>query len=206
MKDLGLRRAMASLAGRLSAVVMAFVVAGFMFAASAQDAKADEKYVVRVGRMALAVAGGNDSVPQKISELRDILARFCDMRNIAMFSLGRYRRKFPADKTLLYMDLMERFVAKFIIGHSKHFAGKNIKILRSKKRSASDTIVESQIIYANASPAPVKWRVLSSGGKPKIFDVQVRGVWLTLRLRSQLMTVLKENNGNFNKLFAYLRR
>jgi phospholipid transport system substrate-binding protein len=191
----------------LRMVILVIVVTGIVLSAPAHKAAASEKYVVRVGKMALAVANGNDSTAQKVADLRGVLQRFSDMKSIALFSLGRYRRKFPQAKLLQYIELMENFVAKFIIGYSKHFAGKRIKIIRSKKRSPSDMIVESQIIYGgNASPAPVKWRVLTHGGRPKIFDVQVRGVWLTLRLRTQFIDVLKEHNGNFDKLFAYLRR
>jgi len=185
-------------------LVIAVILA---LAAPANTAAANEQHVSRVGRMALAVARGNDSVAQKVSELRDILSRFSDIRSIALFSLGRYRRKLPSDKALLYIDLMENFVAKFMVGFSDHFAGKSIKILRSKKRSKTDTVVESQIIYAGGvEPAQVKWRVITNSGQPKIFDVQVRGVWLTLRLRSQFTTVLKENNGNFDSLFSYMRK
>jgi phospholipid transport system substrate-binding protein len=183
------------------------VVVGFALAAQVNTASANEKFVSRVGKMALAVARGNDSVSQKILDLRGILQRFADMKSIALFSLGRYRRKLPRGMTLKYVDLMETFVAKFMIGFSKHFGGKQLKIIRSKKRSASDMIVETQIIYGGgASPAKVKWRVITNTGKPKIFDVQVRGVWLTMRLRSQFSTVLKENKGDFNALFAYMRR
>jgi len=188
-------------------VILIFVATGIALSAQVNRAAASEQYVVRVGKMAIAVANGNDSTAQKIADLRGVLRQFSDMKSIALFSLGRYRRRLPSGKLLLYIDLMENFVAKFIIGYSKHFAGKRLKIIRSKKRGSSDMIVESQIIYGgNASPSPVKWRVITNGGKPKIFDVQVRGVWLTLRLRSQFKTVLKENNGNFDKLFAYLRR
>jgi ABC-type transporter MlaC component len=58
----------------------------------------------------------------------------------------------------------------------------------------------------DVSPSPVKWRVITHRGKPKIFDIQILGVWMTLRLRSQFSAVLKQNNGNFDALFAYMRR
>lgn len=192
--------------GYLAVVCVLTLLAGLSFT-PAKAATPPEQHVIRVGSMALAVARGNDSTGQKISDLRSIMSRFADMQSIALFSLGRFRKKLPESQRLRYIDLMGNFVAKFMVGFSKQFAGRHVKILKTKKRSATDVIVESQIIYASgASPTPVKWRVLNRGGGPKIFDIQVRGVWLTLRIRSIFGDILKRNNGDFNALYAFMSR
>ncbi len=100
-----------------------------------------------------------------------------------------------------------RFVAGLFVKYAKEFAGNRIEVTGSKARSASDVIVSSKVPFANGkAPLDVQWRLLKSGGGYKIFDVRVLGIWLAIQQRSEFVSVIKRNNGDFGALLTFLRR
>jgi ABC-type transporter MlaC component len=63
------------------------------------------------------------------------------------------------------------------------------------------------VSYGDGRPSrQLRWRVSARNGRYKVSDVSVAGFWLTLQLRSEFVSFLRKNNGNFEALFAALRR
>ncbi len=172
--------------------------------ATASRAGTAEDYVVSLAKqvMALARSGqGGRALKRKFVRL---LTRNANMRAIARFALGKYRRKMPRSMQDEYYRLVIDYIAGLFVYYRKDLGGVDIKVKRTQKRGKWLT-VDTNMIYANGKRSPVKWRVYSGGGY-RVGDVNIQGIWLSLRMRDKFVSILNRNKGDFNALLGYLRK
>jgi phospholipid transport system substrate-binding protein len=96
------------------------------------------------------------------------------------------------------------YIAGLFVYYRKDLAGKSLKVGKSIKRGKWIT-VNTRMVYANGKTAPVKWRVYDGGGAYRVGDVNIQGVWLSLRMRDKFVSILNRNKGDFGALLDYLR-
>lgn len=171
----------------------------------ASAATGPENYIRSIGNDVLALANSGARGGPLRSRFVSLLNRHSDIRSIALFSLGTYRKKLPSDVRGRYFDLVTQFAAGFFAYYIEDFAGSGFDI-KSSKPQGKAFIVESAIRYSGGSTSPVKWRVVPAGGGYKVSDVQVRGIWLSLQMQQQFTSVLRKSKGDFDALLDYLRK
>jgi phospholipid transport system substrate-binding protein len=136
-------------------------------------------------------------------QFRDFLLSISDMRRVALFTIGTYRRDATeADLT--------RFVAaytEFSVGFYEHaldaYADQTIRLTGSSRRSDDDAVVNAEIVNSKkkAPPLKVAFRVRKNErGDPVITDFQVEGAWLALMQRSEFMSFLQQHHGEIAEL------
>ena len=103
-----------------------------------------------------------------------------------------------------YFKLVVDYTAGLFVYYIKDFAGARLDV-KSSKASGKATIVDSSMKFPGGSSSPIKWRVVKAGSGLRVSDVNVRGVWLSLQMRQQFTTVLKNNRGDFAALLKYLK-
>ncbi len=82
-----------------------------------------------------------------------------------------------------------------------------MQVKGSRKRCNRYVVVETNVVYpGNQVSSPIKWLITGKGSRYRILDIQVYGVWLSAHMRSEFTKVLRSNKGNFEALFAYLRK
>lgn len=202
MHAAGLRRA-----GRLGVVILGLVsTATVSEAATASALSAAERFASQAGNQAVATARAGGSEAQLTDRFRNLLRRYSNVRSVASFSLGRFARELPASRRAEFHRLVEDFTARLFAAYASSFAGREVEVLRSNPRSANDIVVDSRIVFAdNRNPSPVKWLVSKRGGGYSVHDVNIQGVWLSLHIRSKFTSILQQNDGDFEALFAFLR-
>ena len=173
-------------------------------APTALGATAPEAYVQNIGRDVVALANGGSKGTALRSRFVSLLNRHSDVRSIALFSLGQYQKELPPNLKSEYFKLVIDYTAALFVSYIKDFAGARIDV-KSSKASGKATIVDSAIKFSGGSSSPVKWRVVKAGGGLRVSDVNVRGIWLTLQMRQQFTSVLKNNRGDFDALLKYLK-
>jgi phospholipid transport system substrate-binding protein len=193
--------------------VLGAVVVGLMAnaapsqAARGADLSPAEKFASQAGTQAIATARAGGTDAQLASRFRTLLRRYSNVSSVATFSLGKYARELPATRRAEYNRLVEDFTARLFAAYAGSFAGHQVEVLRSNPRTATDVVVDSRIVFPdNRSPSPVKWLVSKRGGGYTVYDVNVQGVWLSLYIRSKFVSILKQSNGDFDALFAFLRQ
>lgn len=196
----------------LKQVLCAFTIFIILFAANAANATAQakdlvsaERYIRHLAPKAIKIARRKLSKSQRTSQYHRLVRTYAAIPAIALFSLGRYRKKLPARHKAEYYRLVGRFMAQFFTRYTAQFNGKRIEITKSKKRGPRDFILDAAIHY-NGHSSPMQWRLIKRGRGYKVFDVKLLGVWLTLQMRSQFVSLLRSNKGNFNVLLAKLRK
>lgn len=191
-----------------AAVVAGLAVAGISGSGTDGNAmSAEEAFASKAGAHAIQTAAYGGSSQQKIDRFKDLLRKYSNIREVALFSLGKYEKELPASQSKEYFALVEDFTAKLFASYAGNFAGREVQVLRSKPRTANDIVVDSRILYNDdRRPAPVKWLVSKRGSKLNIYDVNIQGVWLSLFIRQKFTGILKQSKGDFTPLFAFLKQ
>ncbi len=148
------------------------------------------------------------SQAQKRTEFEHFLLGLVDVRRIAVFTLGQYRRTTsPADIDAFVAAFRDYAVAAYQSYFSK-YSNQTLKVTSSTQRAPTDYIVTTQMIDpgdgGGRPPLEVDFRVRTDTGKPVLVDVAVAGVWLSLEQRDQFTAFLGQNNGNVRALIAHL--
>jgi phospholipid transport system substrate-binding protein len=148
------------------------------------------------------------STEQRRSQFEGFLLSLTDMKRIADFTLGQYRRGMsPADLAAFDAAFQNYAVAVYQSYFAK-YAGQTLKVTGSQARAADDFIVSTALIdpndHSGQPPLEVDFRVRTDTGKPIVTDFSVSGIWLALEERDQFTSFLGQNGGNLNTLNSHL--
>lgn len=173
-------------------IILAILLLALSAMASGASAS-PEAFVQSLSQQVLAAAKTNNT-----ARFRALLRRYADVRGIANFALGRYRRKIPAAQLATYYRLAENDMVKFFGDYSSNLSGNSVTVHRVSKNG--------NLIHVDTSVdgigTKVSWRLIRHGGY-KVRDVQVLGVWLGHLMRSSYASILRRQG--YRALFAHLR-
>jgi len=186
----------------------ATLAAGLAVSSPALAANPAEEFVQENIRKGLEILNNKGlSADQRRTQFEGFLLGLTDMKRIADFTLGQYRRSAsPADVTAFEVAFQNYAVAVYQSYFAK-YAGQTLKVTGSQARTPDDFIVVTQLIDPNDSgqqPLEVDFRVRTDSGKPVVVDFSVAGIWLALEERDQFTAFLGQNNGNIRTLIAHL--
>ena len=143
---------------------------------------------------------------QRRDQFETLLLGLVDVRRIALFTLGQYRRTAPPEDVEAFVGAFKNYATAAYQSYFAKYTNQNLKVIGSTQRNPTDFIVQSQLIDPGSSqtPAEVDFRVRTDGGKPVLVDVAYQGIWLSLEERDQFVAFLGQNNGNVRTLIAHL--
>ena len=146
------------------------------------------------------------SVVQKRDQFEGLLLTLVDVRRIALFTLGQYRRTAPPEDVDAFVNAFKNYAAAAYQSYFAKYTNQQLKVTGSTVRSPTDYIVQTQLVEPGSSqtPAQVDFRVRTDTGKPVLVDVAYQGIWLSLEQRDQFVAFLGQNNGNVRTLIAHL--
>jgi phospholipid transport system substrate-binding protein len=143
---------------------------------------------------------------QRRDQFEGLLLTLVDVRRIALFTLGQYRRSAPPDDVEAFINAFKNYAAAAYQSYFAKYTDQNLKVIGSTQRSPTDFIVQTNLVDPGSSqpPAEVDFRVRTDTGKPVLVDVAYQGIWLSLEQRDQFVAFLGQNNGNVRTLIAHL--
>jgi ABC-type transporter MlaC component len=146
------------------------------------------------------------SVVQKRDQFEGLLLTLVDVRRIALFTLGQYRRTAPPEDVDAFVNAFKNYAAAAYQSYFAKYTNQQLKVMGSTVRSPTDYIVQTQLLEPGSSQtaAQVDFRVRTDTGKPVLVDVAYQGIWLSLEQRDQFVAFLGQNNGNVRTLIAHL--
>jgi phospholipid transport system substrate-binding protein len=174
--------------------------------AAAQGGNPAETFVSQNIQRGLALLNNKTLAPtQKRDQFEQFLTGLTDLKRIADFTLGNYRRSAsPGDLQAFEVAFQNYAVAVYQYYFSR-YSGQTLKVTGSTQRAATDYIVATQLVDpAKPQPLEVSFRVRTDGARPVVTDVSVEGVWLSLQQRDQFVAFLGQNNGNLRLLVTHL--
>lgn len=119
-------------------------------------------------------------------------SRYADLRGIALFALGPYRKNLPKGREGEYVALSKRFMGQFMSQYARHFRGDGMIITKCTGNTVATKLSTGQTLTFRLQ------------GSRRIADVSVSGVWLAQTLRSKFTSVIRKNNGDVGALLSWL--
>ncbi len=172
--------------------------------AIARAARSPEAYAENLGRQVITLASSNlDDAALKRKFLK-LLTRNANIKAVARFALGKYRRRMPKALWPEYYKLVLDYIAGLFVYYRKDLAARDIRAIKSHARGKWTT-VESELIFPGDGKSKVLWRVYTGGGPLRVGDVNIKGIWLSLRMRDKFVSILNKSKGDFDALMRYLR-
>ena len=162
-----------------------------------------EQHVVKVANNVISLANSGRRGAALRQDVARLLLKNSDIGGIARFALGRYRNKLPKNMRKSYNTAILYYVAGLFTYYADDFVGSGLRIKASHK-SGKFVLVDSDVNMARGGNTPLRWRLRAKGNYRKIADINFRGIWLSIRLREEIGSVLKRNKGDFQALIAHL--
>jgi len=186
---------------------LTFLIAGSATASAPAPAEALVQANVQVG---LALLNNHtESADQKREQFERFILGLTDMKRIANFTLGQYKRTASQQDQDAFAAAFQNYAVAVYQSYFSKYSGQTLRVTGSQQRSPGDTIVTTQMIDPNdksgQQPLEVDFRVLSDGGRFVVIDFSVSGIWLALEERDQFSSFLGQNNGNIATLISHLR-
>jgi len=146
------------------------------------------------------------TVTQRRDQFETLLLGLVDVRRIALFTLGQYRRTAPPDDVEAFVNAFKNYATAAYQSYFAKYTNQTLKVSGSTKRSDTDYIVQTLLVDPSSSqpPAEVDFRVRTDTGKPVLVDVAYQGIWLSLEQRDQFVAFLGQNGGNVRTLISHL--
>lgn len=145
---------------------------------------------------------------QRRAQFETFLLGLTDMKRIADFTLGQYRRSASPADLAAFEGAFQNYAVAVYQSYFAKYAGQTLKVTGSQTRAPDDFIVATQLIDPNdksdQQPLEVDFRVRTDSGKPVVVDFSVAGIWLALEERDQFTAFLGQNNGNIHTLNSHL--
>jgi phospholipid transport system substrate-binding protein len=146
------------------------------------------------------------TLTQRRDQFETLLLGLVDVRRIALFTLGQYRRSAPPEDVDAFVNAFKNYATAAYQSYFAKYTSQTLKVTGSTQRSPTDFIVQTLLVDASSSqpPAEVDFRVRTDTGKPVLVDVAYQGIWLSLEQRDQFVAFLGQNKGDIRTLIAHL--
>ncbi|HEY0282846.1 MAG TPA: ABC transporter substrate-binding protein [Rhizomicrobium sp.] len=186
--------------------------AGFAgFSAPAQAATPAEQYItdnVQKGLLILTDKALNKD--QRKTQFQDFLIGLTDIKVIADYTLGQYRRSASPADLAAFDDAFKTYALAVYQSYFNKFSGQTLQVTGSYPLAADESVVKTIMIDPkkpnDPKPMQVNFRVVKTGGRLAVIDFSVEGVWLREMERSEFTSYLGQHNGDLSSLTASLTK
>ena len=143
----------------------------------------------------------------KTKKLSEMALKTVDIKGIAYYSLGGYRKSLDEEQLKKYMNLFEKYFLKSFTSRLTDYSDPKIDVLEAEVLSPKYTIVTSLLIATDKKPeVKIEWRVYTKNPeKPLIRDLIIEGLSLARTQKEEFASVIENNNGDITKLFITLK-
>ena len=143
---------------------------------------------------------------QRAEIFRQVLGKTFELKTIARFTLGRYWRVASADQRKEYRRLFEDFLVLAYANRFRDLGGVKLRITSVRTINERDRLVLSEVAAAATRP-PIRigWRVRQTRNGPRIVDVIVDGISMSVTQRAQFAAAIRTAGGKVEGLLAMLR-
>ena len=142
----------------------------------------------------------------KTAKLSEMALRTVDIKGIAYYSLGNYRKELNDEQLKKYLALFEKYFLKSFTSRLTDYSDPKIDVLSTEVLNPKYTIVKSLLLATDKKPAVnIEWRVYTKNpDKPLIRDLIIEGLSLARTQKEEFASVIETNNGDVTKLFITL--
>ena len=143
----------------------------------------------------------------KTKKLSEIALKTVDIKGVAYYSLGSYRKEFSDEQMKEYLALFEKYFLKSFTSRLTDYSDPKIDVVSAEVLNPKYTIVKSLLLATDKKPeVNIEWRVYTKNpDKPLIRDLIIEGLSLARSQKEEFASVIETNNGDVSKLFITLK-
>ena len=143
----------------------------------------------------------------KTTKLSEMALRTVDIKGVAYYSLGHYRKELNDKQLKEYLTLFEKYFLKSFTSRLTDYSDPKIEVLATEVLNPKYTIVKSLLLATDKKPeVNIEWRVYTKNpDKPLIRDLIIEGLSLARTQKEEFASVIETNNGDVTKLFITLK-
>ena len=142
----------------------------------------------------------------KTKKLSEMALKTVDMKGVAYYSLGNYRKLLNEEQMKEYLSLFEKYFLKSFTSRLTDYSDPKIDVVSTEVLNAKYTIVKSVLLATDKKPeVKIEWRVYTKNPeKPLIRDLIIEGLSLARTQKEEFASILNSNNNDINILITKL--
>ena len=152
-----------------------------------------------LGGRAISVLQNGDTAAAKQEQFRQLFRQYFDVEACARSALGTYWRTATTLQRQEFVELYEDYVS-----YSTALGGASFGVLGSQS-DREGVIVSSRVQINGGAPIRIDWRLNPTNQGYKVTDVIVDGISTASTQHSDLVSVIRRNNGQLPSLLVALR-
>ena len=166
-----------------------------------------KQFIQEVIDEAKKVLVDTNSKEVKRKKLSEMALETVDIKGVAYYSLGNYRKELSDEQMKEYLSLFEKYFLKSFTSRLTDYSEPKIEVQATEVINSKYTIVKSLLLATDKKPAVnIEWRVYTKDpDKPLIRDLIIEGLSLARTQKEEFASVIETNNGDINKLFITLK-
>ena len=180
----------------------------FLLAQKSYGYSSDPKqFISEVVEEAKGILVKSNTKEFKTKKLSEMALKTVDIKGVAYYSLGKYRKRLNDEQLKEYMSLFEKYFLKSFTSRLTDYSDPKIEVLAVEVLNPKYTIVKSLLLATDKKPeVKIEWRVYTKNpDKPLIRDLIIEGLSLARTQKEEFASVIENNNGDVTKLFDTLK-
>ena len=143
----------------------------------------------------------------KTERLSEMALKIVDIKGVAYYTLGNYRKELNDEQMKEYLVLFEKYFLKSFTSRLTDYSDPKIDVVSAEILNPKYTIVKSLLLATDKKPeVNIEWRVYTKNpDKPLIRDLIIEGLSLARTQKEEFSSVIETNNGDVTKLFIALK-
>jgi len=166
-----------------------------------------KQFITEIVNEAKKILVATNTMEFKTKKLSEIALKTVDIKGVAYYSLGNYRKELSDEEMKEYLILFEKYFLKSFTSRLADYSDPKIDVLAVEILNSKYTIVKSLLLATDKKPeVKIEWRVYTKNpDKPLIRDLIIEGLSLARTQKEEFASVIESNNGDFTKLFDTLK-
>ena len=187
-----------------------FIIIFFIFGLTQQSfsySSDPKQFIQEIVDEAKKVLVDSNTKEFKTKKLSEMALKTVDIKGVAYYSLGSYRKEFSDEQMKEYLPLFEKYFLKSFTSRLTDYSDPKIEVLSAEVLNPKYTIVKSLLLATDKKPeVNIEWRVYTKNpDKPLIRDLIIEGLSLARTQKEEFASVIETNNGDVSKLFITLK-
>ena len=165
-----------------------------------------KQFISEIVDEAKKILVGTNTKEFKTKKLSEMALKTVDIKGVAYYSLGNYRKELNDEQMKEYLTLFEKYFLKSFTSRLTDYSDPKIEVLSAEVLNPKYTIVKSLLLATDKKPeVNIEWRVYTKNpDKPLIRDLIIEGLSLARTQKEEFASVIETNNGDVSKLFITL--
>ena len=184
-----------------------FLLLFFFFSNATAGSTDPKQFIQEIVNEAKKILVATNSPEYKAEKLTEIALATVDIKGVALYTLGSYRKDLSEEQKKEYSILFKEYFLKTFVSRLTDYSEPKIDVISADKKNEKYTIVSSILLATNKKPeVKIDWRVYTKNpDKPLIRDLIIEGLSLARTQKEEFSSIIESNDGDINALFNKLK-